>query len=46
MVLLTTLLGLVRAITAVIVMVTHKVLWDTLSVLAHELIAAARVVEY
>lgn len=43
---LTTLLGLVWTIAAVAVMVTHEVLGDTLSVLAHELIAAARVVEH
>lgn len=43
---LTTLLWLIWAIAAVVVMVTHKVLGDALSVLAHELVAAARVVEH
>lgn len=43
---LTTLLGLIWAVAAVAVMVTHKVLGDALPVLAHELIAAARVVEH
>lgn len=43
---LTTLLGLVGAITAVVVVVAHKVLGDALSILAHELIAAAGVVEH
>lgn len=43
---LTTLQRLIGAIAAVVVMVTHKVLGDAQSVLAHELIAAACVVEY
>ena len=43
--LLTTLRGLIRTIAAVFVMVAHKVLRNALSVLAHELIAAACVVE-
>lgn len=40
------LLGLIRAIAAVVVMVAHKVSGDTLLVLAHELVAAARVVKH
>lgn len=43
---LTTLQGLIGAIAAIVVMVAHKVLGDALSVLAHELVAAARVVEH
>lgn len=42
---LTTLLRLIGSIAAVFVMVTDKVLGDALSVLAHELAAAARVIE-
>lgn len=43
---LTTLQGLVGAVAAVVVMVTHKVLGNALPVLAHELVAATRVVEH
>lgn len=43
---LTALLRLVGAVAAVVVVVAHEVLGDALSVLAHELVAAARVVEH
>lgn len=43
---LTALLRLVGAVAAVVVVVAHKVFGDALSVLAHELVAAARVVEH
>lgn len=43
---LTALLGLVGTVAAVVVVVAHEVLGDALSVLAHELVAAARVVEH
>lgn len=41
---LTTLWGFIRAIGAVNVVITHKVLGDTLSVLAHELVIITRAV--
>lgn len=42
---LTALGGLIGAVSAVFVMVTHEVFGDTLSALAHELVPAACVVE-
>lgn len=43
---LTALLRLVGAVAAVVVVVAHEVFGDAPSVLAHELVAAARVVEH
>lgn len=43
---LTALLRLVGAVAAVLVVVAHEVLGDALPVLAHELVAAACVVEH
>lgn len=43
---LTALQGLVGAVATVVVMVTDKVLGNALPVLAHELIAATRVIEH
>lgn len=43
---LTALRGLVRAVATVFVVVAHEVFGDALAVLAHELVAAARVVEH
>lgn len=44
--LLTALLRLVGAIAAIVVVVAHKVFGDALTVLTHELVVAARVVEH